>query len=629
MDRASVDHLAAFLAKRGVNLVRLHGTTYPGRGDLTARDESRIDSLQYFVAAMKKQGIYSSLSIYFPLWVRLDEEHGWEGYDDEIPFSLVMFDPKFQQIYRGWWRDLLTADNPHTGVPLAREPAIAYAELQNEDSFFFWTFTPGDKVPAEQMPALNAEFRDWLRAKGRPDEAAEVASVWMMAQQTEDPRAKDSAAFLTELQRGFYEDHKRFLRDELGYAGAVTTSNWVTASPRYLEPLEKHTYLAGDLTDRHGYYGGVVEGEGSNYSLRDGHVYADRAVVRFEAADPAERGDGPSFGMPLMNPTYADENGPRPATMSEFDHNAPNRFRSELPLIASAYSALQGMDGPMFFALDGPGWLLQETKWPLQGPETMGQFPAFSLVYRLGHVTPGPVAVEVTAGVDRLKRLGGMPTVGTVNLDALRAADVPDGEAAEVAGVESIDPRAFLVGQVRVNLMPGDGEPVVKTAGLARNIDESSKTITSATGELTWDHGRGLIALHAPAAKAAAGFLGEAGPIDLGDGVALDSPMEYGCVAVVALDDRPVGQSGLVLVQVMSEAQNLGYQTEPAGEGLKRIASLGGPPMIVREFAGTLSLPSPMTATPLDANLRPAGEAIAAGDRLELRPDVMYYLLRR
>ena len=644
MDRASIDGLADFLARRGVNLVRLHGTTYPARGDLSRTDPQEIDRVQYFVKAMKGRGIYTCLSIYFPLWVRLDEEGGWAGYDDQIPFALLYFDPKFQEIYRGWWRDLLTADNPHTGVPLAEEPAVAMAEVINEDSFFFWTFTPGENVPSEQMPTLNKKFGDWLTGKyGSVERAMEahelvdvegdrpgagevgVPTIWRLFN-VKDQRSKDAVAFLTELQRGFYADATEYLKDDLGFGGVVYASNWVTASGEFLEPLEKHTYLATDFTDRHGYYEGVRQGEGSGHSVRQGHVYSDRAAPRFDPRDPSD--SGPSFGIPLMNAVYGDDRGPVPSMMSEFDWAQPNRFRADQTLIASAYSALQGLDAPVFFALDGPGWQQQLTKWPVQGPDTMGQFPAFALMYRQNLVQEGPVAAEVTVGVDHLKNLGGAPTVGVVNLDDLRAADVPAGEAAQVPGVDRVDPRAFLVGQVRFNVVNGDAKPVVKTLDLSQRI--SDDTVTSATGELAWDYGDGLITLTAPQARAASGFLADAGRIDLGGGVAIESPMEYGTVALVALDGRPVETSGLMLLQVMTEMKNFGYETEDAGEGLKRITSLGGPPLVVREFAGTVTLPDAgLTAQPLDAALQPSGEPFSVGEGLDLRPDVLYYLLRR
>ena len=637
MDPASVDQLAAFLARRGVNMVRLHGTSYPARGDITATDAERIGQIQYFVAALKREGIYTNLSIYFPLWVRLDAADGWDGYDDQIPFALIFFDPEFQEAWRGWYRDLLASDNPHTGVPLARDPAVAIAEIVNEDSLFFWTFTPGENVPSEQMATLNEQFAAWLAEKhgsvdaaiaswGGAHDAAEVPPVWRLFN-VRDAYSRDAAAFLTELQRGFYEDATAYLKDDLGFGGVVSASNWITADARHLEPLEKLSYLATDLTDRHGYYEPAAEGDGAGYSVREGHTYADRSAARFDRSNPNERGEGPAYSHPLMNAIYGDDAGPKPSIMSEFDWVQPNRFRAEMPLIAAAYSRLQGLDAPHFFALSGPGWQGQIGKFPVQLPDAIGQFPAFSAIYRMGLVKEGPVAVRVTAGVDRLKELGGAPTVSAVNLDALRAADVPDGQTASVGGVDAIDPRAFFVGKVRVDLLAGDAEAGVEMLDLARHVSDGR--VDSATGELSWDHGRGVIVVNAPAAKAVTGFLREAGSIGLGDGVTIESPIEYGTLAIVALDGEPIGQSKRLLVQAMTEVQNLGYETEDAGEGRRRISKLGGPPLIVREFAGTIAIPGGGRVTPLDASLAASGEPVELDGVLELSPTTLYYLIER
>jgi hypothetical protein len=637
MDRPSIDRLAKFLARRGVNLIRYHGTTYPGRGDLTVKDREKIDRTHYLVAAMKREGIYTCLSIYFPLWVRLDEADGWAGYDDQIPFALLYFDPKFQEIYRNWWRDLMLAENPYTGMPLARDPAVAMAEIINEDSFFFWTFTPGQNIPAEQMTTLNDQFGDWLAEKygseedglkrwnGASDRKVEVPTVWRLFN-VRDAWSQDATAFLADRQRGFYEETVAFLEDEIGFNGSIYASNWTTASPRYLEPLEKWTYFAADFTDRHGYYEGFREGEGANFSVREGHLYTDRAGPIFQPADGSTGSH--SFSMPLMNAVYVNDVGPVPSMISEFDWALPNRFRADQTLIASAYSRLQGMDAPVFFALTSPGWMSQVTKWPLQGPDTMGQFPAFAFLYRQGLVDTAPPAVEMTVGIDHVKQLGGAPVVGTINLDELRAADVPEGETVNVEGVESIDPRAFFVGQVRYGVLDSDAEPTVRTIDLSDYIDDSAKVIRSMTGQHEWDYDKGIIKVMAPQAAAVTGFLSRGDTLELGP-VSMSSPMEFGTIALVSLDDQPIDSSSLMLLQVMSEMKNFGYETADAGQNRKRITNLGGPPILVKQFAGTVTLPSgDYQVTPLAPDLAAGGDAFASDGEIELRPDVMYYLVR-
>jgi hypothetical protein len=73
LSKAEVDLFARSLAKRGVNLVRIHGPVYLSSGaDFGKIDTNHVAKLHYLIAALKREGIYVCLSIYFPLWVKLD-----------------------------------------------------------------------------------------------------------------------------------------------------------------------------------------------------------------------------------------------------------------------------------------------------------------------------------------------------------------------------------------------------------------------------------------------------------------------------------------------------------------------------------------------------------------------------
>src|SRR5688572_11292869 len=141
-DRASIDYMARKLAKLGVNMVRYHSPMWTA-GDpkkIAEVDPKRLDDLHYLVTALKREGIYTALSFYFPLWLRVEPGMGIDGYDDlgnKKPFAMVYFNPRLQELHRGWVTRILTAKNPHASdVPLAKDPALGLVELVNEDSFF-------------------------------------------------------------------------------------------------------------------------------------------------------------------------------------------------------------------------------------------------------------------------------------------------------------------------------------------------------------------------------------------------------------------------------------------------------------------------------------------------------------
>ena len=144
-DRESLRSLARLLAKYGVNLVRIHGGYFDENGDV--KPESVRHAIDV-VECMKAEGIYSHFSIYFPLWLKPKPGTPWlPGYDgNKHPFAALYFNRDFQEKYRSWWKALLLTPSSTTGKPLIAEPAVAGCEMINEDSYFFWTFSP-DNIP--------------------------------------------------------------------------------------------------------------------------------------------------------------------------------------------------------------------------------------------------------------------------------------------------------------------------------------------------------------------------------------------------------------------------------------------------------------------------------------------------
>jgi hypothetical protein len=154
---------ARLLAHYGVNLVRMHGPLFDKNGEL---DPAKVRRAHEVVAAMKAEGIYTHFSIYFPLWFKPSKDLPWlAGYDGQKPpFAALQINREFQEKHRGWLHALLTTKDEQTGKTLLDEPAVFGIELQNEDSFFFWTFDARN-VPDPQLRLLEQRFGDWLAKK--------------------------------------------------------------------------------------------------------------------------------------------------------------------------------------------------------------------------------------------------------------------------------------------------------------------------------------------------------------------------------------------------------------------------------------------------------------------------------
>ncbi|MFT3787735.1 MAG: hypothetical protein QM770_16460 [Tepidisphaeraceae bacterium] len=481
---AQLDALAKSLARRGVNLVRLHGAVFFTDGPNKGKPNPRyIERVQYAVSAFKREGIYTTLSIYYPLWLELDASEGWSGYKKKHPFGVLFWDERFQSMYRDWWRAVLTSDNPH-GPKLASEPAILSCEVLNEDSLFFWTFKPYDSVPAEMMPTLEKRFGDWLTKKYGSIDAAITA--WKSNAETgdaptegrvgivipwrlfnfRDARSRDTTAFLAEVERSFYESTSKFLKTDLGLQSMVSGSNWTTASDQYLTPVERWANASLDFVDRHGYHDALLEGEGAGWSVRPGQTYADRSIVR---GDPAKPGGAIALHSPIQDVQYDD----KPTMLSEVGWPSPNRFDGEMAPFCAVYGALQDLDAIAFFAVNGPGWQSSIGKFSVQTPTQLGAFPAAALIYRQGLIDEGKPAVETTASVQALLNVEGLP---------------------------STDARLSYAGPRRVHYA-SEANSSATSLDASTLVLDAEKRIVSNTGQIDWRYGDGALRINAPRAR--------------------------------------------------------------------------------------------------------------------------------
>lgn len=414
LERADIDYLARQLAKYGVNLVRIHGRMFDDDGRV---DPVALDRYHYFVHALKRQGIYVALSYYFVLWIESE------------PFALLMFDPKQQEAYRRGVRNLLLPPNPYEGgTPLARDPAVAIIEIQNEDSFLFWTFDVS-RYSDEAKRWLYRRYGQWLIEKyGSLDEAyrawgplgrtwddnpaeglMEIEGIrpipWATGDDGDSKRRRDSLEWMVEAQREFYQEMVRFLRREIGTQSLIVASNWITADPQKLEALERYTYRAADIVDRHAYFE-------SSHAAKDGMFWLLQAGDRFTPR--------PAVLNPQLNPVKIVHNQDQPSMISEITWTHPTPFGAEGPFFLSVYGSLQGIDALVTFSVGKPGWESSWKKWPVMTPTMLGQFPAFALMYRRGDVAEGKVVLHETNSLGALLELRGSVVYESLNLDDAR-----------------------------------------------------------------------------------------------------------------------------------------------------------------------------------------------------------------
>jgi hypothetical protein len=183
--------------------------------------------------------------------------------------------------------------------------------------------------------------------------------------------------------------------------------------------------------------------------------------------------------------------------------------------------------------------------------------------------------------------------------------------------------------------------PVVRTfaaqaqerVDVAPYVEAKKQTVRSSNGQVQLDWGRGLLQVNSPRCRAAAGFLGKAGPIDL-DGVKIDCQNEYASIVVISLDDKPIAESKKVLVQAMTEERPYGFRADGG-----KITDLGGPPIGLRKIQAKVTLPWDINsvgarrpaATDENGYLTEKLVKVVGGAKygIELAPDAVYYLVER
>lgn len=173
------EKIAARLAKFGVNAVRFHHLdSLPAPRGLLQKDKRTLDPemmdrLDYFIAQLKKNGIYSDLNLHvgrlypdLPIWDEMPQY--FKGVDNFYPRMI-----EFQHEYA---RDLLTHLNPYTNTRYVDEPAIVFVEINNEDGLMReWWGSSLDNMPKEYTDELSKQWRAWLKEKYKTNDALKQA----------------------------------------------------------------------------------------------------------------------------------------------------------------------------------------------------------------------------------------------------------------------------------------------------------------------------------------------------------------------------------------------------------------------------------------------------------------------
>lgn len=627
VDLEALRYHAKWLARRGVNMVRSH-SHLPSRSnnaqidDVNARE---IDQIRRLVAAMRDEGIYTTISPYWAVATKWRRSFGLANPEGSNLTGMLFWDEKLQEGYKAWWRKLLTEKNPHTGIALAKDPAVAILQLQNEDSLLFYTL---QAVKGEARRDLRKKFHAFLIKKHGSITAAKSAwgsgnarnqndrddemglfSIWHLTQNAngaQQNRYADQLEFYGRLMFDFNANMAKFLREELGCKQLINAGNWKTANAARLNDIERWSYTANEVIGVNRYFNGgshvnPTDRRKSGYAITKGDQFSGQSVLR----QPRR------FPLTLKLPAG------KPFIISESSWVPPLKYQSEGPFLIAAYSSLTGFDTYYWFAMGEPDWARPMGKWSMNTPMLAGQFPAASILFRRGYVKRAdPVLVEHRSLEDLWQRRKPL-AVEDAGYDPNR----DQGTMNQLSAVKtSMDPLAYLAGPVEVQY---DSDPAKSKL---TEVNNSAGTVTSQTSELKWDTRDGLCTLDAPKAQGITGFT-RGQKVDLSM-LSIESQNEYITVLAVSLDEQDLSASSQILVQIGTTSRPYGWRTRPQGNG-KEITNVGGPPWNVVKANLNLTLKNSniTRAEVLDGNFRKTREISVTGGRLAAPEDALYVLL--
>ena len=527
------EKVACRLAKFGVNLVRFHQLegdwstpnifqfTKGRRLENTRRlDPESMERLDYLIHCLKREGIYVYLDM---LTYRRFRSGDGVAAADQIrnagrPYS--NFDPRLIELQKEFCDQIWNHVNPYTRLAYKDDPAIALTEIANENEIFGTIATLIEPYRGQ----LEERYLAWRQARGLPPVARPVAF------ETFDEHA---AEFVVGLQKEYFDGMLSHLR-AIGVKIPITGTNWsvggagTLAAQRDMPFMDSHTYFY-------------------NWGWKP-HEKRVKPESMLGSVDAWYR------GLAMMRVLD------RPFFVSEWDEPWPGEWRAESVLNLAAVTALQGWSGT---AIHTYRYDCREQSDMIAIPVTSGALAG--VPYRGGVFDtfndPAKFGLFYHAAI--ILRRGDVQEARQVMecvLPGLRQADHP--ATAGQPGLLGVAHCLPLCGACEVSKigmrLPGALARASRQLGLdERVVPEDAAEIRSDTGELYRNVRERYATIDTPRTKAAYGFLGRVGPLQL-NGLRLHCQTDFAVIALSSLTDAPLAESDNILLTAVGRAENTG-----------------------------------------------------------------------
>ncbi len=575
---------ARFFAQRGINCVRFHFLDLPAprgiidgsREDTGSLDPEMLDQFDFFVAELKKNGIYANLNLNVGRKYRTaDGVRDWQhlGYAK----GLTYFDERLIELQKEYARKLLSHYNPYTGSAYRSEPAIAIIELVNENSIVESWFS--GRLLGENRGERQGTWIDIT--KSYAEDLTHRYNVWLIENLTEMEleRLREEAGVgsqeqISRLRPEEFEDasEHRFRTEAMFYMNLEKRYFWMMKE--FLrEEVGAESLLVGTSDHNHAYAGYALLSSTQQLDIVDGHTYWQHPSYSREP----DWGRATEFWIPNtamvddpFNSTVVELSrsavSGRPYIVSEVNHPFPNQFAAEGIPILAAYGLFQDWDGIFWYTLehDPPsGW-----------EERIG-----------GHFDLAPDPIKMTQlAAGALLFLRG---------DVKRARNlVPRAYSAEQIW-ESVRQSALARPYFTTGFSPAlplrHATRIVSFDHSTLDYPQTSteSPLVSDTGELKWvfgDKGEGLVTVETERMQAIVGHLRQRHNLPH---LAVELKNRFAAVTLTSLDGRTLAESETILLNTATSVSNTGMEWN---EEKTSLISWGDGPTRIEPVSGTVTV---------------------------------------
>lgn len=528
-DKETAIKIAGSLRKKGMNVIRFHhmdmnsapnGIWNQAKDDL---DPGQLDKLDWLIYQLKIHGIYCNLNTHVSFTYPGADYEGIGAFN--FGKGIDNFYRPYIDMQKSYAKKLLMHLNPYTGNTYANEPAVAFVEVNNENSIISrWNQLP--KLKDIHKKALLQLWNTWLGSndKYRRIQAGGKDPLWIIAHYEDQATAIQQEmmwAFLVKTEVSYAKEMIDYYKNVLKIHALVTDSQdsysgmaGVLRESEYADFIDMHAYW------EHPRFPGRPWSR-TDWLIRNSSMVSDKeggALVRF--------GQHRVDGMPL--------------TISEYDHPAPSFFSAEMYPMLNSVSAFQDFDAIYHFDYGGPydqGRI--ENYFATAGHPLKQIFiPVGTVLFRMGAIQPGTSVVQLD-----------LPPASVV--DQLVKHGPHMNRSWEEAGATP-----SLIVRHQMNVLIGGNE--LKLTGPANDL--SGGPWTSDTGEIVWDNrdsAQAVFTVNTPMAKVAVGYIGGKS-LDLGEvTIAMDTtPANWATITLTALDGNNLENSTKVLLVAAGRVEN-------------------------------------------------------------------------